>query len=234
MSNDQKLPRDESAPDKPLDATPSESPLAWLVFCDKHPEGFDYLVFPDEQDADVYACEQDKDHDAVIPLYRASAFNTPRSAVAPIIPEASAKCPICGTDSVHSHHDGEIHAWLKAQASRFNLKVFVCNERDAAGKRFHELTEKEKSEGRTAFEAWFRPRFGHLPHCKLYRNSQPGAEGQYVSIVAQGHWDLWQEAWAAASVAPSARGEGCSGEAYCGNPNCPAKPRATGHGATDA
>jgi hypothetical protein len=53
-------------------AKPTESPLAWLVFVSDHPEGWDYVVFPDEHEAETYAAEREDRE--VTPLYRTSAF----------------------------------------------------------------------------------------------------------------------------------------------------------------
>lgn len=120
---------------------------------------------------------------------------SPRSAIAP---NASSKCPICGRDQQHAHSDEQIHAWLKAQAGRFGITVFVCNETDSRAKEAFALSEQETADGRRAFEAWFKPRYGHLSHCTLSRNDQPGAKEQYTAIATQANWDLWQVAWAAA------------------------------------
>lgn len=112
--------------------------------------------------------------------------------------QGSFACPICGLDQPHGHEDSRIHAWLKAQASRFSLNVFVCNESDGPAQKEFALCEQEKANGRADFQAWFGPRYGHLSHCKLHRSDQPGSEGQYIAIATQEHWEVWEAAWSAA------------------------------------
>lgn len=53
---------------------PQESPLAWAVFVHLDPQGFDYRIFPDEQEAADVAGENPENGEPV-PLYRTSAFS---------------------------------------------------------------------------------------------------------------------------------------------------------------
>jgi len=54
--------------------TPQESPLAFAVFCENHPEGFDYAIFPEFEEAQSYCAANDMGDEEIVPLYRPSAF----------------------------------------------------------------------------------------------------------------------------------------------------------------
>lgn len=51
----------------------NEAPLAWAVFVNDDPLGFDYFVYPDEQKA-AAAADKNPASGQPVPLYRASAF----------------------------------------------------------------------------------------------------------------------------------------------------------------
>src|SRR5581483_5561727 len=77
------------------DSSPSESPLAWAVFLEKDPHGYDYRVFADEHAAQHCAADEGRDSQCaaveIEPLYRASAFARSASEPPEVQMEAAKK-----------------------------------------------------------------------------------------------------------------------------------------------
>ena len=67
------MTKSKRAAERAVVCKPTESPLGWVVFVHADPQGYDYRIFADEQQADDVAGEDERNGEPV-PLYRASAF----------------------------------------------------------------------------------------------------------------------------------------------------------------
>ncbi len=107
---------------------PQESPLGWIVFVHADAQGYDYRIFADEKEADDVAGEDERNGEPV-PLYRASAFPTPLSPLAPTVlpwsPEETAK-------RFHVAYEkfAPLLGWETQEVSRVPWEKLPQNQRD--------------------------------------------------------------------------------------------------------